>query len=109
MAAPKGNQNAKGNRGGGRKSAYQEIADAFDAYAIFFADYDQEELEGKIRTGKFSLKDRLILTGMEGDTAILAKTLHKAVPDMVEHSGKGGAPITVEISEAVAKKNGIKK
>ena len=28
MAAPVGNQNAVGNKGGGRKSAYQENADA---------------------------------------------------------------------------------
>jgi hypothetical protein len=35
---------------------------------------------------------------MEGDTAILSKTLHKAVPDLVEHSGKDGAPIAVQIS-----------
>jgi hypothetical protein len=75
--APKGNQNAKGNKGGGRKSAYQELADATDAHKIFFDVHDQEEIEAKIRTGKFSLKDRLILTGMEGDTASLQRRCTK--------------------------------
>jgi hypothetical protein len=102
MAAPKGNTNANGNNGGGRKSAYQELADALDAHSIFFYKNDQEQLEAKIRSGKFSLMDRLILTGMEGDTAILSKTLHKAVPDLLEHSGKDGAPIAVQIGREAA-------
>jgi uncharacterized protein YjcR len=60
--APKGNTNAKGNKGGGRKSAYQELADALDAHSIFFNENDQEALEAKIRSAKYSLMDRLILT-----------------------------------------------
>lgn len=91
MAAPKGNKNAEGNKGGGRKSAYQELADATEAFRIFFDEQDQEELERKIQSGKFSLADRLKLTGMEGDTAILLGTLKKAVPDVakIDHTTKG--------------------
>jgi hypothetical protein len=89
MAAPKGNHNAKGNKGGGRKSAYQELADATEAYRIFFDEHDQAEIEGKIFSGKFSLADRFILTGMEGDTAVINKAYQKAVPDTVDHTTKG--------------------
>lgn len=91
MAAPKGNQNARGNAGGGRKSAYQELADATDAFRIFFDEHDQEALEAKIQSGKFSLADRLILNGMEGDTSVVIAALRKAVPDVakIDHTTKG--------------------
>lgn len=44
MAAPKGNTNALGNRGGGRKSAYQERADADTLSRMFFAEHDYRNL-----------------------------------------------------------------
>lgn len=88
------NPNARGtigNKGGGRKSAYQELADATEAHRIFFAEHDQEALERKIQSGKFSLADRAILTGMEGDTIILTTTMKKALPDVakIDHTTKG--------------------
>lgn len=91
MAGVKGNKNAVGNKGGGRKSAYQEMADATEAFDIFFGEQDQEVLEEKIRSGKFSLADRLKLTGMEGDTVVLVTALKKAVPDLakIDHTTKG--------------------
>ena len=104
--APKGNKNAKGNKGGGRPSAYQELANATEAHRIFFEEHDQETLENKIRKGKFSLADRFILTGMEGDTAVINKAYQKAVPDNVDIT-TAGQPITVQISETIAKKNNL--
>lgn len=86
MGNPKGNP---GNKGGGRKSAYQELADATEAYRIFFQDHDQEELERKIGSGKFSIKDRFLLNAMEGDTPTVLKAYHKAVPDNVDITTKG--------------------
>lgn len=87
--APKGNQYAKGNKGGGRKSAYEELADALDAHKIFFEEHSQEELEAKIQSGKFSIKDRFLLNAMEGDTSTVLKAYQKAVPDMIDHTTKG--------------------
>ena len=107
MGAAKGNQNAKGNKGGGRKSAYQELADATEAYDIFFGEQDQGELEAKIASGKFSLADRFKLTGMEGDTVVLVTALKKAVPDVakVDHTTKG-EKLPTPILGAITKNDG---
>jgi len=94
--APKGNKNAIGNKGGGRPSAYEEMANALNAHQIFFDEQSQEELEAKIASGRFSIKDRFLLNAMEGDSGTVLKAYQKAVPDMVELSGKDGGPIQVE-------------
>lgn len=98
MGAPKGNKNAVGNEGGGRKSAYQELADASEAHKIFFEEHDQEEIETKIKSGKFSIKDRFILTAMEGDSSVINKAYHKAVPDSVDLTS-GGKPLLIASDE----------
>lgn len=82
----------------GRKSAYQEIADATEAYRIFTQDNDQEELESKIASGKFSIKDRFILNAMEGDAATVMKAYHKAVPDNIDLTS-GGKPLLISSDE----------
>lgn len=81
----------KGNKGGGRKSAYQELADATEAHKMFFEEQDQAELETKIQSGKFSLADRAKLNGMEGDTVILSNVMRKALPDVakIDHTTLG--------------------
>lgn len=89
MAAPKGNRNAVGNKGGGRPSAHDEIAHALDAHSMFFDEQDQSVLEAKIASGKFSIKDRFVLTAMEGDSSVINKAYHKAVPDNVDITSKG--------------------
>ena len=98
MAAPKGNKNAVGNKGGGRKSAYQELADATEAYKIFFDEHDQAKLEKKISSGKFSIRDRFLLTAMEGDTSVINKAYHKAVPDNVDLTS-GGKPLLISTDD----------
>lgn len=91
MAAPKGNKNAVGNSGGGRKSAYEELADALEAHKMFFEPQSQEEIEERIRSGHFSLADRAKLNAMEGDTAMLLGVMKKALPDVakIDHTSKG--------------------
>jgi hypothetical protein len=79
----------KGNKGGGRKSAYQELADATEAFKLFFDNQDQEEIERRITSGKFSLADRFKLNAMEGSTPELIGALKKAVPDNVDITTKG--------------------
>lgn len=108
MAAPEGNQNALGNKGGGRKSAYQELADATEAYKLFFEEQNQEELERKIQSGNFSLADRFKLTGMEGDTSVLITSVKKALPDNLDLTSKG-EKLTTLTAEQVAKLDEILK
>lgn len=83
--------NFHGKKGrSGRKSAYAEHAAARDAQSLFFDEQSQEALEQKIRSGKFSIKDRFVLTAMEGDAKILSNLSNKALPDVlkVEHEGE---------------------
>lgn len=70
----------------GRKTIREEFKAMREAEKIFFDDHDQEAIEKKITTGRFSIKDRLILNAMEGDTATVLKAYQKAVPDIVEGS-----------------------
>jgi len=82
-----------GTRGGprpgsGRKSAYQELKDARDTESLFFNELNQDELEAKIRTGKFSIRDRYLLTAMEGDTKILESLSKKVLPDKIDIKGQ---------------------
>jgi hypothetical protein len=96
MAAPKGNKNAVGNRGGGRKSAYQELSDAQQFRDLFFEEQDQEAIEAKIRAGRFSLKDRYALNGMEGDTRVLNKIVDKILPDGLDVKATVGLKISFD-------------
>lgn len=105
MRTNNGNHGKKGRSG--RKSAYQERADARDAEAIFFGEHDQEVLEHKIQRGKFSLKDRFILNGMEGDTIALNTIVRKVFPDKTKLQGDLDNPIPIQISEVIAKKHGF--
>lgn len=73
----------------GRKSIREEVKEFINAQNIFFDEHDQEEIERKIQSGRFSIKDRLILNAMEGDTATVLKAYQKAVPDMVDHTTNG--------------------
>lgn len=81
--APKGNQYSKGVSKGktGRKSAYEEIgmakklADAFcDPQAI-------ADCEKRVREGKYSQFDMMVLRGLKGSVPMLSKQLDKLVPN----------------------------
>jgi len=85
MGAAKGNQNAKGHKGGGgRPSAYKEKATADMLAEIYFKTHSQEEIETDIRKGKFSIKQRHILNAMEGDQNAINVIFKKLFPDKIE-------------------------
>lgn len=91
MAAPKGNQNAKGKKTG-RKSAYQEKADAEFLWDIFLKKYTVEEIKAKLKKGKFSIKDVWISKLVGGNERMLNQLIRKLFPDQknVELSGEIG-------------------
>ena len=84
MSAPKGNQYAKGNKGGGRPSAYVEKATADTLANIYFNTHSQEEIEKDIRAGNFSIKQRHILNAMEGDQNAINVIFKKLFPDTMK-------------------------
>lgn len=73
-----------GNKGGGRKSAYRELADAKALLELFFKQYNREEMKAAIASGKFSIRERLILTAMDGDPRALTSIFNKVFPDKME-------------------------
>jgi hypothetical protein len=81
MAAPEGNQNAIGNRGGGRKSAYQENADATLLREMFLTPMSRDEVQAKLKSGKYSLKDLFVSKGYAGNERVLLALFHKYFPD----------------------------
>lgn len=88
-----------GNKGGGRKSAYQERADAETLHRMYFDTAPQEEIEEKIRQGKASLKDRHILVGLEGDARVLNTIFNKVFPDKIIQENTGAIKHIVSIDE----------
>ena len=84
MAGTIGNKNAVGNKGGGRKSAYQEKADANELSNIYFKTHSQEEIENAVRAGNFSIKQRHILNAMEGDQNAINVIFKKLFPDTMK-------------------------
>lgn len=88
--------NFHGKKGrSGRKTIREEVGEYRAAEALFFAEQDQETLEAKIRSGKFRVADRFILTAMEGDSRILAKAADKAIPNAGEE--EKGTDFTINI------------
>jgi hypothetical protein len=81
MAAPEGNQNAVGNKGGGRKSAYQENADAAMLREMFLTPMSRDEVQTKLKSGKYSLKDLFVSKGYAGNERVLLALFHKYFPD----------------------------
>lgn len=84
MAAPKGNKNAQGKKTG-RKSAFQEQADAQWLADAFFNEKDIEKIRAKIESGKFSLAQMLVYKAMnENKTKELLAVFAKLFPDVVQ-------------------------
>lgn len=84
MAAPKNNQNALGNRGGGRKSAYREGKDASWLKKAWSKNFDINELRKKIENGVYSVQDIFLLNALEGQPAVLKVMADKMLPDREE-------------------------
>lgn len=91
--APKGNKYAKGNKGGGRASAYQELQEAVwhaDAWKI---DSDVPALQAKLKTGKYSVRDVFLAKALQGNERILGIFANKLLADLVDVRGKDGAEL----------------
>lgn len=85
MPALKGNTYAKGNRGGGRKSAYEEGHDAAWLCDVWNSPQDYEELKEKIVVSKrYSVRDMVQWKALNGDTQILKVMADKMLPDKLE-------------------------
>lgn len=84
MGALIGNKNAVGNKGGGRKSFYQEMADAKRLHEIFFTPRSLEELSKRIEEGKFSPEDKFIQRLMQGNTRLLENAVNKIWSDKLD-------------------------
>ena len=83
MAAPKGNKNAIGNKGGGRKSAYEEMAVAEVLNDIFFREFNLDQLKARIDSGSYSVIDLFILKGLKGDVRIMTSVFNRIFPDKI--------------------------
>lgn len=81
--------NFHGKKGrSGRKSIRVERANLETLEKMYFETPSQDDLEEKIRTGKFTIKDRHMLTALEGDVKAITPIFNKVFPDKIEHSGE---------------------
>ncbi len=92
---PNGNP---GNRGGGRKSAYQENMDADLLWEMFFGEMSRDEVEEKIKSGKYSLKDLWLSKGLAGNDRVLSEMFRKLFPDLSKRKVETEGGITVNIT-----------
>lgn len=77
------NKGIKGNKGGGRKSAYQERADADLLWKVFTEKHSKEELTELLR-GKYSIKDVWITKAFAGNERFIQQIIHKLFPEKME-------------------------
>jgi hypothetical protein len=106
MAAPQGNHNAVGNRGGGRKSAYQEGSDAALLREMFLTPMSREEVQAKLKSGKYSLKDLFVSKGYAGNERVLLALFNKNFPDDLltmeqKNTNAEGGGLTVEAVKSI--------
>lgn len=90
MGAPRGNKNAVGNKGGGRKSAYEEQRAAQKVISAFINGVDVEELQNLKKQKKVKLIDYTLLRALKSDR-VLTELLKKVLPDKLQsevHDGK---------------------
>ena len=106
MAAPKGNKNAVGGKGGGRPSAIKELQDAYWHIDLWEKGMDFEKLERKMKTGKIrSGKDVFAYKCLIGNDKMLKVLADKVLPDKIDGEGLGEGLVALEsIFRAIAKK-----
>lgn len=93
MPNPNGNP---GNKGGRRKSAYQERQDAIWHDEKWRIETDVPVLKAKLETGKYSVRDVFLAKALQGNERILGIFANKLLPDLHDHTSKGqrmGIPI----------------
>lgn len=84
MPNPKGNP---GNKGGGRKSAFQERQEADRLHGVMFEPQDFAALSKRIHTGKYSVFDMAVFKALEGNETMLKTMFNKAFPDGLKVEG----------------------
>ena len=82
MGAARGNQNARNHNGSmaGRKSAYQELADARDLHELFTRQLDRASLQAAFDSGKCSLQEALLTKAIMGSERILLSIFERLYP-----------------------------
>ena len=81
MGAPAGNQNALGNRGGGRKSAHQESLSAELWMRTFIEPMDVEKLKQRLDGGVYSIFDAMLYLALRGNDKVILTMYRKLVPE----------------------------
>jgi len=88
MAGKPGIKNAIGNKGGGRKSAYQELRDAKFLNEVFHKPQEADEIKKRLASGKFSVSDVMVLKALGGNERFIEKMFEKLFPDKIESTTK---------------------
>lgn len=79
----------------GRGTIKQEYRDQAALVDMYFNEHSQEEIESKIRKGKFSIKDRHTLNAMEGDQKAINPIIQKIFPDKIENKTEVSARVVI--------------
>ena len=89
MDSRKNNKGVKGNKGGGRASAYQEVQNAIWQADKWEVDSDVPALQAKLKTGKYSVRDVFLAKALQGNERILGIFANKLLADLVDVTSKG--------------------
>lgn len=104
MGAPKGNQFAKGNKGGARKSAYQEHADQQYLMDLWFKKHTKDEIRELLsEAGEHSMSDAWLAKGLAGNVDIQKAIFNKLFPDNINMRMDGRISTTKLRDEALDK------
>lgn len=84
MPGVKGNKNALGNKGGGRKPLAVELNRLRELENIWDNPLDITDLQRKVKAKKFSPKERWLMLAVDGDERVLNKMADKLYPEQVK-------------------------
>lgn len=89
MAAPKGNKNALGNRGGARKSYVIERATKERLADMFFNEHSFDAISKMAsKESKMSVEKSMLIKALNGDTKAQVAIFNKIYPDRVNLEGQ---------------------
>lgn len=95
MSNPRGNP---GNKGGGRKSAYQERADADFLAKMFFEEHTKEEIENMIKENR-SISKTMLAKALAGNERFILAVFNKLFPDLSKSEQEHKFDFTTLIKE----------
>ena len=112
MPLPKGTNNGNHGKKGrsGRKSAYQEKADAEFLWKVFTEQLTKDEMKDILKD-RHSIMDTWIAKAFAGNEKFINQIIHKLFPDKQELGGMDGAPLELDVSikKAISKAYGTKR